>query len=660
MRKTRQIILFGFLFGIVAYIMAAIIEWLFFSDKSFLDALLFDIFSREMYIRVSLIILLGIFLLILAYYYGKYATAKKNIRQRGSLFFMLAEQSPNAIFIFVNGRVVYASEKAGELTGYAREEFYSPDFDFLTLISPEFIPLVRANLQKHEQGLDIPPYEIRNVRKNGTEIEVIISTRLIDYAGDKAIMGTVTDISVLKKNQRELLQAKQRLTYLVEESPAIIYSCGPPPDYLTTFISENVIELMGYKPENFYNDDSFWMNRIHPDDRGLIEEEMKKLPSGKPISYDYRFRRDDGDYLWLHDKTIPSFDSEGNITGLLGSCFDISQKKLFEEKLRESQRMLQLVLDHIPQRVFWKDKNYGYLGCNNVFARDAGLESPEQIKGMEDFELSWKEVAHLYRNDDISVVEKGESKLDYEEPQVRGDLPDIWLRTTKLPLRNNSGEIIGVFGCYEDITERKEKEKELRQNRDLLLTLIDNSPGIIYIKDVEGRYMLVNKPMAEKTGFSREEIIGKTDYDFHSKEIADAFRHNDLEIVKCKKTMEFEEKAMLKNEPRTFLTIKAPLFDQDGNPYAICGLATDNTERKKSEEERKKLVEQLQKALDEVKTLSGFIPICSSCKNIRDDAGYWKKVEAYIAEHSNAKFSHGLCPDCARKLYPDIFKNDYL
>jgi hypothetical protein len=81
----------------------------------------------------------------------------------------------------------------------------------------------------------------------------------------------------------------------------------------------------------------------------------------------------------------------------------------------------------------------------------------------------------------------------------------------------------------------------------------------------------------------------------------------------------------------------------------------DITERKQAEEERERLIGELQEALAEVKTLSGLLPICASCKSIRDDQGYWQQIEAYIRDHSEAEFSHSVCPECARKLYPEIF-----
>jgi hypothetical protein len=84
----------------------------------------------------------------------------------------------------------------------------------------------------------------------------------------------------------------------------------------------------------------------------------------------------------------------------------------------------------------------------------------------------------------------------------------------------------------------------------------------------------------------------------------------------------------------------------------------DITARKRAEEERERLIEQLQEALAEVKTLSGLLPLCSSCKRIRDDKGYWQQIEAYIREHSEAEFSHSVCPECAKKLYPEVFDKE--
>ncbi len=135
------------------------------------------------------------------------------------------------------------------------------------------------------------------------------------------------------------------------------------------------------------------------------------------------------------------------------------------QAIENAERMLHAVLNTIPNRVFWKDKELNYLGCNLCFAEDAGLDSPEEIVGKNDFDLVWANEAPLYRVDDSSVMERGEAKLYYEEPQTtkEGDL--VWLETSKIPLRDLNGNIYGILGTYREITARREAEDELKKAR---------------------------------------------------------------------------------------------------------------------------------------------------------------------------------------------------
>ena len=133
-----------------------------------------------------------------------------------------------------------------------------------------------------------------------------------------------------------------------------------------------------------------------------------------------------------------------------------------EQKLQETNRMLHLVLDAIPVRVFWKDKNLNYLGCNRVFAMDSGFANPRLVVGKSDHHMPWKDQVELYRADDAKVMNSGKPKLNYEEPQTTAEGDTIWLRTSKIPLRNSEGEVIGVLGMYEDITNAKKAEHELK------------------------------------------------------------------------------------------------------------------------------------------------------------------------------------------------------
>jgi PAS domain S-box-containing protein len=125
------------------------------------------------------------------------------------------------------------------------------------------------------------------------------------------------------------------------------------------------------------------------------------------------------------------------------------------------EAMLQLVLDHIPQRIFWKDTNFKYLGCNKPFAIDAGLNEPSEIIGMDDFELSWEKTANLYRSDDTFVMQTKQSKLKYQEPLDKPDGSMMWVETNKLPLLDKNGNVIGLLGTYEDITDHKLFEQKI-------------------------------------------------------------------------------------------------------------------------------------------------------------------------------------------------------
>ena len=136
-----------------------------------------------------------------------------------------------------------------------------------------------------------------------------------------------------------------------------------------------------------------------------------------------------------------------------------------ENKLEQTNRMLHLVMDAIPVRVFWKDKDLTYLGCNRMFAMDAGFTSPRQVVGKDDYAMGWKDQAEVYREDDLKVIQSQTPRLNYEELQTTQDGDELWLRTSKIPLRNSEGEVFGVLGMYEDITKRKAVERELKDSK---------------------------------------------------------------------------------------------------------------------------------------------------------------------------------------------------
>ncbi len=135
--------------------------------------------------------------------------AEEMLRESEEKFRNLAEQSPNMIFINKKGRIVYANKKCEEVMGYSREEFYSPDFDFLTLIAPEYVDLITANMTRHMRGEEVPPYEYALITKEGKRIETILAPKLIRYGGEIAILGTITDITERKRLEERLRRSQK-------------------------------------------------------------------------------------------------------------------------------------------------------------------------------------------------------------------------------------------------------------------------------------------------------------------------------------------------------------------------------------------------------------------------------------------------------------------
>ncbi len=159
-------------------------------------------------------------------------------------------------------------------------------------------------------------------------------------------------------------------------------------------------------------------------------------------------------------------ETTGNISFALDNMEGERRRKLADEALHVSQRLIEGIINAIPVRVFWKDKGFVYLGCNAEFARDAGLADPKDIIGKDDYQMVWREQAELYRSDDRQVLESGIPKLLIEEPQTTPGGMVITLLTSKVPLLSSKGEVIGIIGTYIDITERKQVEAEQQRLRD--------------------------------------------------------------------------------------------------------------------------------------------------------------------------------------------------
>jgi PAS domain S-box-containing protein len=284
-------------------------------------------------------------------------------------------------------------------------------------------------------------------------------------------------------------------------------------------------------------------------------------------------------------------------------------------------------------------------------------KAAEKIEKMPKDELIGKSVANVFPG----VVEFG--LLDVFKKVWRTGVPENhpvafykderiagWRENYvyKLP----SGEIVAI---YDDLTKQKQVMEELRESENRYRSIVGVIPDLIIKFNREGIYLDIISPTEELLFLPKEETIGSKLTDIMPENIA--IKSMEL-IKKC-----FDDQALQIIEYELEVPAGMKYFESRCIPLdenSVYCLVREVTEQKHMEKEKEKLINDLQDALGQVKTLKGLLPICSACKNIRDDQGYWKEIEVFISKHSEAVFSHGICPECKIKLYPELnFEPDH-
>ncbi len=254
---------------------------------------------------------------------------------------------------------------------------------------------------------------------------------------------------------------------------------------------------------------------------------------------------------------------------------------------------------------------------------------------------------------DITDRKKAEEELRGYQERLEALVKE---RTAELERKN---ELLTL-----EIAERKQAEIALQISEGKqgqlayeLETIIDSFPGPIFYKDAENNFLRVNRYLEEMHHLAKDQLEGKSLFDLYPADLAQAYWDDDMEVIRSGKSkLNIEEAWSTPEGPKWVLTFKIPFLDKTGKIVGVIGISQNITKRKKAEEDREKLIVEIREALSKIKTLSGLLPICSSCKKIRNDRGYWEHIEIYIRDHSEADFTHGICPECAEKLYPEYHK----
>ncbi len=430
------------------------------------------------------------------------------LKESEAEFRQVVEAMPLAIRVDDSfGRILYVNPRFEEIFGYRQEEL--PDRDtWFNLAYPDagyrqtILTLWKNTIAEKTENR---PIEAKVTCRDGS-FRVVQAYGVV--MGDRAL-AVYNDITVLKQAEEKLRQNRM----VIENSPVVLFRWRAEENWPVELVSENVRQF-GYEDHQFLNGDIAYASMIHPDDlQRVISEVQECTISGVDFfQQEYRLIARDGRVCWTYDRTFIERDSDGKVTHLQGIVIDISERKLMEQKLAESHRMLHDVIETIPAGVFWKDVSGCYLGCNSLFARDIGRTDPESIAGEYDFNITSPEMAALYRADDLAVIDSGKAKINYEESLITPDGQQLWLRTSKVPLRNSAGVIYGILGSYEDITESKLAQQALKESETNFSQLFQLAPvPMAYAQEIEGfNGVIWNEAWYKTFGYPREVAEGRS------------------------------------------------------------------------------------------------------------------------------------------------------
>jgi PAS domain S-box-containing protein len=257
-----------------------------------------------------------------------------------------------------------------------------------------------------------------------------------------------------------------------------------------------------------------------------------------------------------------------------------------EVLIRESN-LLRALIDNTPDLIYVKDRQSHFVLNNRAHLEWLGVSSQAELKGKGDFDLFPPEMAQRYYDDELLLMQTGIPLINREEPCPDAQGVVHWVASTKTPLRNRSGRIVGIVGITRDISARKRFEDALVFERQLLHTLMDNVPDSIYFKDSSSRFIRVNRAWASRRALnSPDEVIGKTDYDFFPRHLAASYYSDEQRIIHSQQPLVGKiDKIDYPDKASRWISItKVPVRDDNGKVVGTCGISRDITEMVQTEE----------------------------------------------------------------------------
>ncbi len=446
----------------------------------------------------------------------------------------------------------------------------------LNFVAPEhrsaFAALHKQIMAGHSGTLEFETIGLKGTRR-WVETHAV---PLRDAAGHvTSLVGVTRDITERKRAEEALRASEQRFRSLMEKGSGLITLV----DATGTIIYEspNLTRVLGYARGELLGQPMFSI--AHPDDIEVLQARLQEVLAepGVPNQVQNRVRDRDGAWRWL-ETVATNLLHDPTVRAIVLNSRDITARKGAEAALVAERTRLRTLLDLLPVSIYVKDRESRFIVANEECARAVAATMPEELIGKNDADFFPPALAAAFLQDEQRVL-AGESILNLEEESAYPDGRPRTELTTKVPLRDATGAIIGLVGVSRDITERRQAEEALRASEALLRSITDNTEDMIFVKDRESRTIFMNPVGFRANAVPPEKLIGHSDAEFIEDPAEAAhFLADDRRVMESRQTQTVEEElTSATGEKRILLTTKTPRLDAEGNVIGLVGVARDIT-----------------------------------------------------------------------------------
>jgi diguanylate cyclase (GGDEF)-like protein/PAS domain S-box-containing protein len=390
--------------------------------------------------------------------------------------------------------------------------------------------------------------------------------------------------------------------------------------------SDEIYRIFEIDPELFGASYEAFLDAIHPDDREAVNRAYtESLAKREPYEIEHRLLFADGRIKYVHERSETHYGEDGKPVRSLGTVQDITARKQAEQDHEETRNRLQGVLKTIPDLVWLKNADGVYLSCNHAFERFFGASEAE-ITGKMDHDFVDAGLADFFRRKDSEAVAAGRICINEEwVPFADEGGRMVLLETRKVPMYERDGRLMGVLGIGRDITESKQAEERMQQAHEFSQSVINTIPDPVFVKDREHRWVLFNDAFCKMLGRSREELLGKSDFDFIPEEIARGYWEVD-ELVFSTGNEDVREETLVNADGArsALLTKKTRYIDKAGQMFVVVTIV-DITLRKQMEDELAVREQELRTLVDNTPdTISRYD---RECRRLYVNAAFAAKVK---------------------------------